>query len=43
VTPAWLSATKPEVVVVSVGRGNQYGHPHEWALRYYSIVADQVL
>jgi beta-lactamase superfamily II metal-dependent hydrolase len=42
VTPAWLSATKPEVVVVSVGHGNTYGHPHEWALRYYETVAEQV-
>jgi beta-lactamase superfamily II metal-dependent hydrolase len=35
VTPAWLAASKPEVVVVTVGRGNAYGHPHPWALRYY--------
>lgn len=35
VTPAWLDATKPEVVVISCGRNNQHGHPHPWALRYY--------
>jgi beta-lactamase superfamily II metal-dependent hydrolase len=36
VTPAWLSATRPEVVVISVGRDNPYGHPSPWALRYYA-------
>jgi beta-lactamase superfamily II metal-dependent hydrolase len=35
VTPAWLAATKPRVVVISCGRENPYGHPHAWALRYY--------
>jgi len=35
VTPAWLAATQPEVVAIPVGRGNSYGHPHPWALRYY--------
>lgn len=39
VTPAWLSATRPELVVISVGRGNPYGHPHPMALRYYAAVA----
>jgi beta-lactamase superfamily II metal-dependent hydrolase len=42
VTPGWLSATKPEVVVVSCGRDNPYGHPHLWALRYYQAVAEHV-
>ncbi len=42
VSPGWLSATKPEVVVISCGRGNQYGHPHSWALRYYETVASEV-
>jgi len=41
-TPAWLSATQPEVVVVSCGLDNRYGHPHPWALRYYKTVAEQV-
>ena len=41
-SPGWLSATKPEVVVISVGRGNPYGHPHEWALRYYAAATDAV-
>lgn len=42
VTPAWLSATKPVVVVISCGAGNQYGHPHPWALRYYQAVAKEI-
>jgi beta-lactamase superfamily II metal-dependent hydrolase len=42
VTPAWLSATRPEVVVISVGRDNPYGHPSPWALRYYATTASQV-
>lgn len=41
-TPAWLSAIQPEVVVVSCGRDNPYGHPHLWAIRYYEAVADEV-
>lgn len=40
VSPAWLSRTKPAVVVISVGRGNPYGHPHEWAMRYYRAASD---
>ena len=35
VTPGWLERTNPEVVVVSVGATNAYGHPEAWALRYY--------
>lgn len=42
VTPAWLSATKPEVVVISCGLDNQYGHPDAWALQYYEATADKV-
>lgn len=42
VNPAWLSATKPEVVVISAGLDNQYGHPDPWALRYYEAVASEV-
>jgi competence protein ComEC len=26
--PAWLDAVRPELVVISAGRGNAYGHPH---------------
>ena len=35
VTPGWLDRTKPEVVVISVGATNSYGHPNLWAMRYY--------
>ncbi len=42
ITPAWLAATKPQVVVISVGRGNSYGHPHEWALRLYDASAEAI-
>ena len=42
VTPAWISATRPAVVVISCGRDNTYGHPHEWALRYYGARGTQV-
>lgn len=41
-TPIWLNTTKPEVVVVSCGLDNPYGHPHRWALRYYWNVAEHV-
>jgi len=35
VTPLWLHQVKPDVVILSVGAGNRYGHPHQTALRYY--------
>ncbi|MDX2059603.1 MAG: MBL fold metallo-hydrolase [Gemmatimonadales bacterium] len=35
VTPGWIDRTRPEVVVISVGAGNPYGHPAPMALRYY--------
>jgi len=38
VTPGFLQATRPDIVVISVGR-NSYGHPDPWALRYYAAVA----
>ena len=41
VTPAFLSATRPKAVVISVGEDNGYGHPHAWALEYYKTVADE--
>jgi beta-lactamase superfamily II metal-dependent hydrolase len=37
VTPGWLLATDPAVVVISVGGRNAFGHPDPWALRYYSL------
>ena len=42
VSPAWLAATKPEVVVISVGAGNPYGHPDTWALHYYDIASNEM-
>jgi beta-lactamase superfamily II metal-dependent hydrolase len=42
VTPAWLAATQPEVVVISCGRDNPHGHPHARALRYYGESGTQV-
>ncbi len=42
VTPRWVDVTRPEVVVISVGRDNAYGHPHPWALRYYEAVASEI-
>jgi len=39
VTEAWLAATGPEVVVISVGAGNSYGHPHPGALSRYQAAA----
>jgi beta-lactamase superfamily II metal-dependent hydrolase len=41
-TPIWLNTIRPEVVVVSCGLNNPYGHPHRWALRYYWNVAEHV-
>jgi beta-lactamase superfamily II metal-dependent hydrolase len=42
VSPAWLDATRPELVVVSCGRDNQYGHPDPEALTLYQDAADAV-
>ncbi len=35
VNPGWINVTRPEVVVISVGANNTYGHPDPMALRYY--------
>jgi competence protein ComEC len=35
VSPGWLEAVRPRVVVISVGARNGYGHPHPEAVRYY--------
>ncbi|MBI2535827.1 MAG: MBL fold metallo-hydrolase, partial [Gemmatimonadetes bacterium] len=39
VNPAWLAATRPEVVVISCGSRNPYGHPHAQALHLYQATA----
>lgn len=41
-TPGWLLATDPAVVVISVGADNAYGHPDPWALRYYQLKKREV-
>jgi competence protein ComEC len=41
-TPLWLYRTKPAVVVISVGKDNDYGHPHPAALRYYEASGRRV-
>lgn len=42
VTPGWLTATHPDLIVISVGANNSYGHPDLWALRYYQAGGRQV-
>jgi competence protein ComEC len=42
-TRDFLAAARPEVVVVSVGEGNNYGHPRPEALTAYGTFADQLM
>jgi len=35
VTPLWIARVHPDVVVISAGARNAYGHPDPVALRYY--------
>lgn len=35
-TPAWVQATAPSLVVISVGRGNRYGHPAPGVLAWWA-------
>lgn len=42
VSPRWVQATRPRVVVLSVGAHNPYGHPSPVALRYYSRFAEAI-
>ena len=42
-TYVFLEAAQPELVVISVGEGNSYGHPRPDALAAYTSYADEVL
>ena len=42
VSESFLRASRPEVIVISVGRGNRYGHPSASALYIYPRYADQI-
>lgn len=42
-TEAWLTATDPRVVVISVGADNTYGHPDPVALQRYGADGRRVL
>lgn len=42
VTRAFLRAARPEVVVLSLGAGNSYGHPHPEALEAYRHVTPEI-
>lgn len=41
-TADWLSVTKPEVIVISVGANNSYGHPDPIAIQLYEAGGRQV-
>ncbi|HEX6971968.1 MAG TPA: MBL fold metallo-hydrolase, partial [Limnochordia bacterium] len=42
-TPLSMSRFYPEVVIISVGAGNSYGHPSDRALRLYRAIGARVL
>lgn len=42
-TPLAVSRLRPALVIVSVGEGNPYGHPTEWALSLYDAVGAAVM
>jgi competence protein ComEC len=39
---AWLAELRPEAAVISVGRGNRYGHPHPAALARLAAAGAEV-
>jgi competence protein ComEC len=41
--PEALASLRPQLVIVSAGRGNRYGHPHAEALELYHAVGARVL
>jgi competence protein ComEC len=42
-TLAFLSQTRPEIALISCGKNNQYGHPHEQTLRNLEQVGVKIL
>lgn len=42
-TQAFLQAVSPQMVVISCGKDNSYGHPHKEALQSFASVGAQVL
>ena len=40
VNPGWMQATRPKIVVISVGENNSYRHPDPKALRYYRLLLE---
>jgi competence protein ComEC len=42
-TPAWVAATSPDLVVISVGRRNRYDHPAPEVLEWWSAPGRTIL
>ena len=42
VSPGWVQATQPRIVIISVGADNPYGHPSPMAVRYYARYAESI-
>ena len=42
-TPAFLQEVRPAYAVISVGKGNDYGHPHESVLRRLQAIGARIL
>ena len=41
-SPPFLRASAPEAVVISLGAGNSYGHPHDATLKKYALLKANV-
>ncbi|MBO5143790.1 MAG: MBL fold metallo-hydrolase [Clostridia bacterium] len=41
-SPRFLSQTKPEISIISCGKGNDYGHPHKEILKRLEIIDSEV-